>query len=134
MNTRSPPFLERARRAIGRRHRSIRTEQADMLWVRKFIVCRGKRHPEVMAAKEVAAFLTYLLAVERRVSPSTQNQALNALVFLYRHVLEQPVGDIDGLLRAGPKRKPRTVLAPVTPAAGGCAPCALAIEFLAFRR
>lgn len=105
------PFLSRVRDAMRVRHYSIRTEDAYLGWMRRFILFHGKRHPQEMGAVEVAAFLTHL-AVEGRVSAATQNQALNALVFLYDKVLEQPLGEIAGIVRAKPKRKLPVVLSP----------------------
>jgi integron integrase len=100
------PFLNRVREVIRARHYSIRTEQSYTQWVKRFILFHGKRHPKELGENEVVAFLTHL-AVKRQVSPSTQNQALNALVFLYRHVLDQPLGDIIGAVRAKrPERLP----------------------------
>ena len=93
------PFLERIREAIRVRHYSIRTERTYIEWTRRFILFHGKRHPEQMGEAEVAAFLTHL-AVDRNVAASTQNQALNALVFVYKHVLERPLGDIADAVRA----------------------------------
>jgi len=93
------PFLERIREAVRVRHYSIRTERTYIEWTRRFILFHGKRHPEQMGEKEVAAFLTHL-AVDRNVAASTQNQALNALVFVYKHVLERPLGDIADAVRA----------------------------------
>jgi integron integrase len=107
----SSPFLDSLRSAIRARHCSIRTEQAYVDWTRRFIVFHGKRHPRDMGAVEVRAFLTHL-AVEGNVSPSTQNQALNALVFLYRHVIEQPLGEIPGIVRADRPAKLPVVLSP----------------------
>lgn len=104
MEARRSPFLEQVRNAIRVRHFSIRTEQAYLGWIRQFIHFHGKRHPLEMGAREVAAFLTHL-AVAREVAPATQNQALNALVFLYRVVLERPLEAIPGVVRAS--RKPR---------------------------
>lgn len=101
---RRSPFLEQVRDAIRVRHYSIRTEQAYVDWIRRYILFHAKRHPKAMGAAEVGAFLTHL-AVERDVSSSTQNQALNALVFLYDKVLEQPLGEVHGVVRAA--RKPR---------------------------
>ncbi len=102
----SSPFLRRVQAAIRVRHYSIRTERAYLGWIRRFILFHGKRHPQQMGGREVARFLTYL-AVERRVSPATQNQALNALNFLYRVVLERPLGELEGMVRARkPKRLP----------------------------
>lgn len=100
------PFLQRVREAIRVRHYSLRTEQAYLMWVRRFILFHGKRHPTEMGAAEVGAFLTHL-AVDRRVAPATQNQALNALAFLYAKVLERPLGDVPGVVRAArPARLP----------------------------
>ena len=100
------PFLTRVREAIRVRHFSIRTEEAYVHWVKRFILCHGKRHPDSMGDAEVAAFLTHL-AVEGNVAASTQNQALNALVFLYRNVMQQPLGDLSSLVRAKrPQRLP----------------------------
>jgi len=105
------PFLEEVRAAIRVRHYSIRTEQAYLEWARRFILFHGKRHPRDMGEAEVGAFLTYL-AVKRNVAPSTQNQALNALVFLYRHVLGQPLGEVAGVVRASRPHKLPVVLSP----------------------
>lgn len=106
MASRTSPFLDSVRNAIRVRHYSIRTEQAYLTWIRQFILHHGKRHPQEMGAPEVGAFLTHL-AVERNVSAATQNQALNALVFLYDKVLERPIGDITGVVRAtAPKKLP----------------------------
>lgn len=93
------PFLERIREAIRVRHYSIRTEQTYVEWARRFILYHSKRHPDEMGETEVAAFLTHL-AIDRKVAASTQNQALNALVFMYRHVLKSPLGEIAGAVRA----------------------------------
>jgi len=101
------PFLERLRDAIRRRHYSIRTEDSYVNWVKDFIRFHERRHPEVLDETHVVEFLTYL-AVRRRVSASTQNQALNALVFLYKHVLDRPLGLLAGVARAK-----RTVRLPV---------------------
>ena len=96
---RRSPFLEEVRRAIRVRHYSIRTEKTYLHWVKRYILFHGKRHPSEMREAEVAKFLSYL-ATARRVSASTQNQALNALVFLYKVVLERPLESIDGIVRA----------------------------------
>lgn len=103
---RPSPFLEQVRAAIRVRHYSIRTEESYLFWVRRFILFHGKRHPRELGESQVGEFLTHL-AVDRRVSASTQNQALNALVFLYKAVLERPLGDIGGVVRARrPQRLP----------------------------
>lgn len=101
-----PRLLDRVRHAIRTRHFSRRTEDAYVGWIRRFILFHGKRHPVEMGAPEVTAFLT-ALAVERRVAASTQNQALGALLFLYRDVLQIEVPWIDGVVRARrPQRRP----------------------------
>jgi integron integrase len=81
-----PPLLDRLRSKIRLKHYSIRTEDAYVDWVRRFILFHRKRHPSELGAKEVEAFLTYL-AVQGNVAASTQNQAKSALLFLYREVL-----------------------------------------------
>ncbi len=93
------PFLERVRTAIRVRHYSRRTEKTYLFWVRRFILFHSKRHPAEMGEREVGEFLSHL-AVNENVAASTQNQALNAIVFMYRHVLEQPLGEIGGVVRA----------------------------------
>ena len=100
------PFIDSLRSAIRVRHYSIRTEQSYVGWVKHFIFFHGKRHPKDMGEREVGAFLTHL-AVNKNVAASTQNQALNALVFLYKAVLDRPLGDINGVVRAKkPQRLP----------------------------
>ncbi len=102
----SSPFLEKVRGAIRVRHYSIRTERSYIGWVKQFIVFNEKRHPAEMGDIEVSVFLTYL-AQQRNVAASTQNQALNALVFMYRHVVGQPLGELQSVIRAKkPKRLP----------------------------
>jgi integron integrase len=99
-------LLEQVRHAIRARHYSRRTEQAYVGWIRRFILFQGKRHPAMMGGPEVAAFLTDL-AVRHRVAPSTQNQALSALLFLYREVLQSEIGWLDDIPRARrPQRLP----------------------------
>jgi hypothetical protein len=82
-----PRLLDRMRQVLRVRHYSPRTEDCYLHWVRHFILFHGKRHPRDMGAAEVEQFLTHL-AVQGHVAASTQNQALNALVFLYKQVLE----------------------------------------------
>jgi integrase len=103
---RPPRLLDRLRAACRLRHYSIRTEDAYAGWVTRFILFHGKRHPLDMGAAEVNAFLTDL-AVNGRVSASTQNQAFGAILFLYRCVLEVDTGRVAGVVRAKrPKRLP----------------------------
>lgn len=92
-------LLGRVREQIRVRHYSIRTEKAYVHWVRRFILFHGKRHPRDMGAPEVSAFLSYL-ASERNVAASTQNQALNALLFMYREVLGVDLPWLDDVVRA----------------------------------
>jgi len=99
-------LLVRVRDAIRIRHYSLRTEQSYIHWVRRFILFHNKRHPEEMGKKEISRFLTHL-AVERNVSASTQNQALSALLFLYKQVLEQQLDWLDNVVRSKrPRRLP----------------------------
>ena len=102
----APKLLDQLRHQIRRLHYSIRTEQAYVYWVRWFIRFSGLRHPREMGAPEVEAFLTYL-AVERKVSASTQNQALSAILFLYREVLKIELPWLDNVVKAKrPQRMP----------------------------
>ena len=94
-----PRLLEQVRERIRLKHYSIRTEQAYLQWVRRFILFHGKRHPREMGKVEIERFLTHL-AVNRNVAASTQNQALNAILFLYREVLAMEVEWLDGVQRA----------------------------------
>lgn len=100
VNTPQPPkLLDQMRDAIRRKHFAYSTEEAYVQWARRYILFHNKRHPREMAENEIRAFLTHL-AVERSVAASTQNQALNALVFLYEHVLQHPLGDFSNAERA----------------------------------
>jgi integron integrase len=94
-----PKLLDQVREALRVRHYSIRTEATYILWVRKFILFHGKRHPLEMGEREVGEFLTHL-AVERDVAAATQNQALCALLFLYRTVLDRPLEWVGEVVRA----------------------------------
>lgn len=90
---------DQVRRVIHTRRYSVRTEKSYWYWIRFFIRFNGMRHPRDMAEPEVRHFLIWL-ATERNVAAATQNQALNALVFLYAKVLERPLGDIGNTGRA----------------------------------
>jgi integrase len=101
-----PKLLEQVSRAARLRHLSIRTEEAYRNWIRRFVRFHGTRHPKTLGPEEVRAFLSSL-ATEGKVAASTQNQALAALLFLYRYVLEQPLPQISDVVRARrPKRLP----------------------------
>ena len=94
-----PKLLDQVRQRIRTRHYSRRTERAYLHWIKRYIFFHDKRHPVEMGAAEVTRFLTSL-AVRDRVAASTQNQALNALLFLYREILEVDLPWLDGLVRA----------------------------------
>ena len=99
MTVAAPSLLTQLRVAIRTRHYSPRTEEAYVQWVRRFIRFCGTRHPRELGSGDVTRFLSSL-AVDAHVSASTQNQALAALVFLYRDVLNMPVGWLNALVRA----------------------------------
>lgn len=101
-----PKLLDQLRAEIRVRRYSLRTEQAYVDWVRRFILFHNKRHPKEMGAGEVRDFLSHL-AVDRNVSSSTQNQAKSALLFLYRGVLKMELPWLDEVVAAkAPKRLP----------------------------
>lgn len=100
------PLMSQLRGRMRRLGMSLRTEDAYVAWVRRFILSNGTRHPREMGAREVEAFLT-MLATRDRVAASTQNQALSALLFLYREVLEQELPWMEDIQRAKrPQRLP----------------------------
>jgi integron integrase len=105
----APRLLEQVRDAIRRRHYSERTEETYAHWIKRFIFFSGKRHPLTLGGTEVTAFLNYL-ARERTVAAATQNQALSALLFLYKEVLGQPLPWLDELERAKRPARVPTVL------------------------
>lgn len=101
-----PRLLEQVRGRLRLKHYSLRTEQAYVGWIRRFILANGKRHPRELGGREVEAFLTRL-ATRGHVASGTQNQALAALLFLYREVLGQDLPWMDGVVRAKrPRRLP----------------------------
>lgn len=108
----SPKLLDRVRVAIRSRHYSVRTEQAYVHWIKRFILFHGKRHPREMGAPEVEAFLSDL-AVRQNVAAGTQNLALSAILFLYRAVLEIELPWLENVTRAKkPKRLPTVLSQP----------------------
>ena len=101
-----PKLLDQMREALRSRHYSRRTKQTYCHWVKRYIHFHNVRHPAEMAEPEINAYLTHL-AVKEKVAASTQNQALSALLFLYRHLLGRKVGDLGKVVRARkPKRLP----------------------------
>jgi site-specific recombinase XerD len=107
--SREPKLLDQIRNRLCVEHYSIRTEQGYVDWVRRFIVFHGTRHPRELGPAEVEAFLTDL-AVRRRVSASTQNQAKSALLFLYREVLGSEMPWLEGVVSAKQTRRLPVVL------------------------
>jgi integron integrase len=97
-------LLDQVRNQIRTLHYSIRTEEAYVYWIRQFIIFNAKRHPNDLGAAEISRFLSYL-ATERNIAASTQSQALSALLFLYREVLDKPVDWIDDVERAKKARR-----------------------------
>jgi len=99
-------LLDQVREVIRLKHYSLRTEETYVQWIKRYIFFHHKRHPREMGAPEIQAFISDL-AVRLNVAASTQNQAMNALVFLYREVLHQDAGDFSGRVRAKrPKHLP----------------------------
>lgn len=109
MEKRPKKLLDRVRETMQRKHCSKRTEESYVRWIKRCILFHNKRHPQEMGSAEIEAFLTHL-AVKERVAASTQNQALSALLFLYREVLHKELErPIEALRAKRPKRLP-TVL------------------------
>ena len=99
-------LLDQVRDSIRLKHYSIRTEDAYVYWIRKYILFHNKRHPKDLGMQEINQFLTYL-AVNKKVASSTQNQALNAIMFLYKEVLNKKIEYISNFVRAKrPERLP----------------------------
>jgi len=103
-------LLDQMRHVLRLKHLSIRTEKAYVQWAKRFILFHHKRHPADMGAPEIRTFLTHL-AVEGQVAASTQNVALQALIFLYRHVLKQPFPELDEIEHARKSRRVPIVFA-----------------------
>lgn len=97
-------FMEECRSTMSSRHLAYRTEKSYLHWIKRFIVFHSKQHPDKLAEKAVIQFLNYI-AADRCCSPSTQSQALSALVFLYKYVLKRPLGNLEGITFS--KRKVR---------------------------
>jgi integron integrase len=108
---REPRLLDKMSKALRSRHYSPRTEKAYRRWVERFIYFHDVRHPAEMGEPEINEFLTHL-AVDLKVGASTQNQALSAILFLYRHVLGREVGDLGKVIRARRTERLPVVLTP----------------------
>jgi len=89
-----PKLLEQVRQSLRTKHYSFRTEKSYISWIKQFVLFHGKSHPKDMGEEEVNKFLTHL-AVKRKVSASTQNQALCAIVYLYKHILKRDIDDLN---------------------------------------
>jgi len=101
-----PKLLDQARIAMRQRHYSLKTEKSYVSWMKRYILFHNKRHPKDMGKSEVEAFLNHLV-LQRKVSASTQAQALNAIVFLYKQVLDLEIGEFENLRKSNkPKRLP----------------------------
>jgi len=101
-----PKLLDRIRETMRLKHMSIRTEEAYVYWIKQFILFHNKRNPETMSAPEIRSYLSHL-AKDKDVSASTQNLALNSIMFLYTHVVKKEIGSLKDIERANrPKRLP----------------------------
>lgn len=114
MTKNTPPkpgkkLLEVVRDLLRRRHYAYATEKSYIYWIRHFIIFHGKQHPRNLHRSAVVEFLTHL-AVKKNVSPATQNQALNALIFLYREVFGIDLGDLPGIEWAAKRERIPTIL------------------------
>ena len=103
-NNSNIPLLEQIRIAVRLKHYSLRTEEAYIMWAKRYINFHNKKHPLQMGADDIVSFLTFL-AIERHVSPATQGQALNALLFLYKQVLKKDIAPISDFVRPKKKKK-----------------------------
>ena len=102
-------LLDQVSHVIRKKHYSIRTEQAYLQWIKRFILFHNKRHPKDMGEKEISQYISHL-ATDRKVASSTQNLALNAIVFLYKQVLKIDLGDFGHMERAKkPEKLPRVM-------------------------
>jgi integron integrase len=106
-----PRLLDQVRDSLRLRHYSLRTEATYIQWIKRFILYHEKRHPLEMGEQEITAFLTHL-AVDKHVAPSTQNQALAAILFLYKEVLERELDWMDDIVRAKRSVRIPEVLSP----------------------
>jgi len=105
MDANKPKLLDQMKNIMKIKHYSLQTEKSYVQWVRRYIYFHNKQHPVNLCALDVQRYLSYL-AVEQNVSASTQNQALNAIVFLYKQVLKKELGAIDAIRAKKPKRLP----------------------------
>ena len=109
MSSEPKKLLDQVREQIRIRHYSIRTENAYVSWIKLYIHFHKKRHPRDLGKSDIETFLSHL-ALDRKVAASTQNQAFNALLFLYRNVLKKEIGDNIDVVRAKKPRRLQTVM------------------------
>ena len=109
MDKQPKKLLDQVGERIRLKHYSIRTEESYLLWIKRYILYHHKRHPKDMASREIESFLTHL-AVDLKVSSSTQNQAFSALLFLYRKVLGIELNDVIDAVRAKKPQRLPTVM------------------------
>jgi len=102
-NKQPPELLDQVRQKIRYLHYSIKTEDAYIQWIRRYILSHEKRHPKEMGGEEISSFLNYLVNKEN-ISAATQNQALTAIIFLYKQILNI---DLGGLPEFQYARKPK---------------------------
>ncbi|MBU2918239.1 integron integrase [Psychrosphaera sp. F3M07] len=102
------PFIESIRLVLRTKHYSLKTEKAYLHWIKRFILFNDKRHPKDLGNYEVEQFLTHL-AIQIKVSPTTQNQALCAIIFMYRHVLESDLTNMSFQFAKTPSRVPEVL-------------------------
>ncbi|MBM3153591.1 MAG: integron integrase, partial [Chloroflexi bacterium] len=108
-NSQPKKLLEQVGDAIRIKHYSTRTEQTYKDWIRRYILFHNKRHPNDMGSQEIQAFIAHL-ATQRHLAASSQNQALSAILFLYRHVLQKDIDLPPDLIRAEKSKTLPTVL------------------------
>jgi len=106
-----PKLLDQIRQLMRLRHYSLRTEEAYVGWIRRYILFHGKRHPRELDDKHVSEFLSSL-AINGHVAASTQNQVLNALLFLYKEIIQHQLGFVGNALRVKRPPKVPVVLSP----------------------
>lgn len=109
MDTKPQKLLDQVRGTIRTKHYSYRTEQTYVEWIKRFILFHKKRHPKDMGVDEIQAYITYL-ANERRLAAPTQNQALSAILFLYKYVLQKEIAFPSDIIRASKPERLPTVL------------------------
>jgi len=104
-------LLDLVRESLRLKHYSIRTEDAYVNWIKRYIIFQNKTHPSKLSEKHIREFLSYL-AIKKKVAPSTQNQAFNAIIYLYKNVLKIELGELDDIERAKQQKKIPVVFSP----------------------